>query len=213
MTEKTKTSVLPEAETVNSGQEATIPNKNSEEILIPIKFNKEVKKLTVEEAAALAQKGMKYDLMSDILNTLKELSADSGKSVTQFLNQLKQERYSKRKQFLEEKCGGDGDFAEHILKLENEKNESAIMGFEELQKHFPQFKALEQLPEEVLQAAELKGTLLLDEYLRYRLVQNKAASDAAKKIKLSEIASVGSQLNRNGRENAETAEFLKGLWN
>ena len=43
---------------------ATTPNALSE-VVIPVKFNKEIKNLTVEEASLLAQKGMKFDLIKD----------------------------------------------------------------------------------------------------------------------------------------------------
>lgn len=213
MTENNTSNVLPETEKITEELAATTPNENSEEILVPIKFNKEVKMLSVEEAAALAQKGMKYDLISDVLDSLKSLSAENGKSVTQFINGLVEEQYAKKKKLISDKCGGDQDFAEHVLNLEKENRQIGLMGFEELQSHFPKIKSLEQLPNEVLQAAQLKGTLLLDEYLRYKLAEQRASLNATQKSKLAEFSSIGSQRNKNGKDSTEATAFLKGLWN
>lgn len=207
----TKTSAKPQAENNLSNRETT-PDSPSGDILIPIKFNKEIKNLTVAEASQLAQKGMKYDLVSDILNALKKLSAENGKSVTQYLNMLKQEHSDKRAKLIEEKCGGDKEFAQHILTLEGNILPSDISGFDELQENFPQIKNLDDLPETVVESARLKGTLLLDEYLRYLLASQNAAKEAEKQTKQAIKLSVGSQLNKIGRINPETAEFLKGLW-
>lgn len=205
------TSAEPQAENNLSNKETT-PDSPQSDILIPIKFNKEIKNLTVEEASQLAQKGMKYDLVSDVLNTLKNLSAENGKSITQYLNKLKQEHLNKRAKLIEEKCGGDKEFAQHILALEGNVLPSDISGFDELKKNFPQIKSLDDLPETVVESARLKGTLLLDEYLRFLLASQNAAKEAEKQTKQAIKSSVGSQLNKIGRINPETAEFLKGLW-
>ena len=66
----------------------TTPHNAEKEIIIPIKFNKEVKELTLSQAAELAQKGMKFDLISEDYERLKKISRISGKSVPEFLNQL-----------------------------------------------------------------------------------------------------------------------------
>jgi len=203
----------PQAELQNKTEnEATTPEAEESQVLIPVKFNKEIKELTQSEAATLAQKGMKYDLIAEDYSCLKEISAQHGKSVTQFLEELKTESQAKRREALTEKCGGDQELAEHILKLEAEKNNNGDMGFAELKKNFPEYNSAEDLPDEVLKAAELKGTLLLDELLRYRLAEKKRSDEAIKNQKFSENVSVGSQLNQRGRENPETAEFLRGLW-
>lgn len=211
--EKVTKNAIPEADVQEkTGNTATTPKTEKETVLIPIKFNKEVKELTVEEATELAQKGLKYDLISEDYKTLRELSAQNGKSVAQFLSELKTKREAKRRKELAEKCGGDVDLAEHILKLETKKDYNNGSGFAELKEQFPEFNAEDELPDEVLEAARLKGTLLLDEYLRYRLAESKRAGEAQKKQKLSENVSIGSQLNRKGADSPETAEFLRGLW-
>ncbi len=198
----------PEAEEIN---EDTTP-ESSREITVPIKFNKETREIPLAEAAVLAQKGMKFDLISEDYKALKELSLKNEKSVTEFLDFLKTEEHNKRVKELTEKCGGDEALAEHITNLENENNVENLRGFSELQKNFPKFKTPKDLPEEIKEAASLKGTLLLDEYLRYLLKHKRNADETAKTNEFSSNASVGSQLNRKGNISPEASEFLKGLW-
>ena len=195
-----------------NGESINVSDDKNTETVIPIKFNKEVKNLTVDEAAALAQKGMKYDLICSDYATLKQLSQHAGMSVSAYLESKKQEIIDKRKQELCEKCGGDTELAEHILKLETEKSGDSDFGFYEVKKYFPQYKNIEDLPIEVLEAAKEKGSLLLDELLRFRLEEKKRREEAIKLQKENELLSTGSQLNRKGAENPEATEFLKGLW-
>ena len=100
--------------------------------------------------------------------------------------------------------------------LYNEKPQDpgyADFSFDELKEKFPKFKTLESLPQSVLENAKLKGSLLLDEYLRYKLEQEIAVKNSISKQQQARKASTGSQLTKKGNDNPETAEFLKGLWN
>lgn len=68
--------VLPETESIVTNEgEATIPDAASEEAaFLEIKFNKELVKLDRENAVTLAQKGMKYDSISEDYERLKNQS-------------------------------------------------------------------------------------------------------------------------------------------
>lgn len=212
MSEEIKTDATPQAEemkTEDSGAQHGAPASPTD-IFIPIKFNKEMRNLKLEEAATLAQKGLKFEAIEKDYAILRELAGKEQKSVPEFLNSLSQGIDDKRKAAIEEKCGGDSALAEHILKLEGKT--ACDNGFEELREAFPEIKAIENLPESVLQRSQLKGTLLLDEYLRYLLSQEHAAKAAAIKQKNAEKASTGSLMNRKGTHSPETEEFLKGLW-
>ena len=83
---------LPEVTTENK----TITGENQSEtdkgITIPVKFNKQIKNLTPEEATVLAQKGLKFDSIAEDYARLKELASQSGKSVPEFLQHLKEEK-------------------------------------------------------------------------------------------------------------------------
>lgn len=94
------------------------------------------------------------------------------------------------------------------LELSDELKET----FKELNESFPEIKSIEDLPKSVIENAIKSGKPLLDEYLRYRLLQEKAIKENVSAQKNAENSSVGSQLNKARGENPETAEFLKGLW-
>ena len=184
--------------------------KSEEPIKIPIKFNKETRNLTLEEATTLAQKGLKFESIEKEYNLLKQLALRENKSIPLYIAELDRRYNEEKKQSLTEKCGGNEEIAEHILSLENEKK--AGDGFDELTSAFPEIKSKENLPQEVLDNAELKGTLLLDEYLRYLLSQKRNAQTVARKQREGEKSSTGSLVNRRDSQTSETEEFLKGLW-
>lgn len=184
--------------------------KSEEPIKIPIKFNKETRNLTLEEATTLAQKGLKFESIEKEYNLLKQLALRENKSIPLYIAELDRRYNEEKKQSLTEKCGGNEEIAEHILSLENEKK--AGDGFDELTSAFPEIKSKKNLPREVLDNAELKGTLLLDEYLRYLLSQKRNAQTVARKQREGEKSSTGSLINRRDSQTSETEEFLKGLW-
>ena len=184
--------------------------KSDEQVKIPIKFNKETKNLTLEEATTLAQKGLKFESIEKEYNLLKQLASRENKSIPNYIAELERRYNEEKKQSLTEKCGGNQEIAEHNLALEKEKKASD--GFEELSTAFPEIKSKENLPQEVLNNAELKGTLLLDEYLRYLLSQKRNAQTIAQKQREGEKTSTGSLINNKDSHTSETEEFLKGLW-
>lgn len=202
------TEVLPQTEEKDEIKETT---PETPEIFIPVKYNKQIMNLDLKTAGELAQKGMKFDSISKDYEMLKQMALESGKSVSEFVNDLKTQICDKKKEELTEKCGGDKALAEHILALESQSQET-VRGFSELKEKFPEFETLENLPESVLENAKLKGSLLLDEYLRYKLEQETAIKNSIEKQNQTKKSSTGSQLNKSGGNNPETAEFLKGLW-
>lgn len=208
---ETNETVANQSNAENKNVEETIPSEETE-VTIPIKFNKEVRDITLLEATNLAQKGLKYDLISKDYEAIKELSRENGKSVAEFIEQLKTEGLTKRVEELTEKCGGDEAFAQHIAELEHGSKVVSENNFEEIKAFFPEIESPQDLPSEVNEAAKLKGTLLLDEYLRYLLREKKNGENAVLAQKQNSNASIGSQLNRKGKVTPEASEFLRGLW-
>ena len=188
----------------------TIPNDNSE-VIIPIKFNREIIKLDLEKAQELAQKGMKFDMISKDFEALKDLAVKNGKSVSEYVRELKENATRERLNEVIEKCGGDNEFAQHIVRLEN-GNSADIRGFSELKECFPKIRTFEDLPGSVVEAAKLKGTLILDEYLRFLHKEQRAIDESFKKQNSAKESALGSFANKKGGDNPETAEFLRGLW-
>lgn len=190
----------------------TTPDNGEKEILIPVKFNKEIINLNFEEATQLAQKGLKFDLISKEYDDLKQLAKGKGQSVTEFLKALKAGQIDNRKSELLEKCGGNEELALHIFELESKALNDDEMGFSEVKEQFPELKSISDLPESVIESAKLKGTLLLDELLRYKLGCQRAAMHATSYQQAANLSSTGSQIDRKDGLNPETYEFLKGLW-
>lgn len=201
--------VSPQTESIADNAES-MPSSQTQ-IFVPVKFNKKILNLDLQKAQELAQKGMKYDAISKDYDALRDLAKEEGLSVGEFILSLKSRKENERRNAILEKCGGDSEFAEHILKLEKGKKEE-VKGFSELKDNFPEFKDLDDLPESVVEAAKLKGTLLLDEFLRYRHSQDIAAKSSIKEQRDARMSAMGSFSNKNGGASPETAEFLRGLW-
>ena len=195
-------------------QADTIPTPTQENSLgtVTVKFNKETRTLSADEAAVLAQKGMKYDIISQDLARLKSLASSHGKNISDYLTDIENEYAAARKKILLERVGGNDEVAEQIIALENARGESPA-GLEELYNEFPQIKSEEDIPDEVRQAVEQKGGNFFDEYLRYLYRQQKNIADATLKAQQSKQMSVGSQSRYIGDGASNTSlEFIRGLW-
>ena len=202
---------LPESEEegLPSESEATIPAEDqTDSAFVEVKFNKKLLKLTKDEAANLAQKGMKFDVISDEYEGLKELSSSQGLSVSEYISRLKQSEQDRRLAELTEKCSGDEDLAKRLLETETSKVQDELSS---LKKEFPELKSEADIPDEVKTAAELKGTGLLFEYLLYEHRQHRAAAEETARQRISAEQSLGS-LSAGIDRNAVDAEFLNGIW-
>jgi hypothetical protein len=122
MSEKVKINdAQPEANLTDNTQ------TNEQEIFIPVKFNKQILNLNLEKARELAQKGMKFDLISKDYEALKKLASADNKSVSEYVLALEGQRLAHKKSELLEKCGENKELAEYVLQLENSKTESALI--------------------------------------------------------------------------------------
>ncbi len=189
--------------------EKDLPESEQKEITIPVKYNKEIKELSLEDATTLAQKGLKFTAIEKDFTALKELAQKENKSVPVFISELCDRYNEDKKKALIEECGGNEEIAQRIIDLQGNQISD---GLKELTEAFPEIKSLEQLPEEVVEKSRLKGTLPLDEYLRYLLAEEKIKKSAALKQRQSEKTTTGSLASLKGAENTEAEEFLRGLW-
>ena len=64
--------------------------ENDNEIFVPVKYNKEIRNLGLNEAAELAQKGLKFEAIAADYVALKRIAQNSGKSVSDFLCALEE---------------------------------------------------------------------------------------------------------------------------
>lgn len=203
----------PEFKPEETVEEATIPNAetpvNETADFLEIKFNKENKMLDKETAAVLAQKGMKYDLVSGDFERLKSLSKNSGKSVSDYLLMLENKEKNEQIEALLKEGLDSQELIDRVINL---KEKGKANEFEQLKAEFPEITNEEALPSEVKTAAETKGTGLLFEYLLHEHRLRRAAEEEKQRQAFSASASTGS-LSDNDRQYSFGSEFIKGLWN
>lgn len=197
---------------INQNIEQNAEENQLGKITIPVKFNGEMKNLTVDEASLLAQKGMKFDSIKDNFEQIKKLARTHGKSVPEFIQAMKQNETELRRKELLQKCSGDTELVDKITALEEKASENGYDSFDEVKEFFPKIQNVEALPEQVVENSRLKGTLLLDEYLRYLLAQKRRQEKSIKSQAEAEKLSIGSQFNQNAPVSPESEEFIKGLW-
>lgn len=200
---KEKTEIIPD-----KALGATTPEK---EVLIPVKFNKEVRNLTAEEAAVLSQKGLKFEAIEEQWERLKAFALQDSSSTKEFLDALEKERTEKRRKELTEQCGGNQEMAEKIISLEKGEGEE-LLGEKEFKEYFPDTD-ISLLPQEVLHRARLNNANLLDVYLRYKARAEIEAEKQEKKQRENAESSVGSQKDSGIIRTPENLEFIRGLWN
>lgn len=180
---------------------------------IRVKFNKEIRELSTEEASVLAQKGLKFDTVSGELERLRALAKSSGKNITDFITEIENQQRNAHKNALMESCSGNSELVDRIIELEGGMATEEIMGLDELMREFPEIKSASDVPESVLEQVEIKGGNLFDAYLRYLHQQTRQAIRHLEERKKTEQSSVGSQTG-SGITAADTnEEFIKGLWN
>lgn len=199
----------PQVDTENS------PAKESEnqtqtpqdEVVIPVKFNKETRNLTADEAATLAQKGMKYEIIENDYQKLKSLAAKSKKSVPMYISELQKRETAARREELLKECGGNETLADRVMELENA--EIPDDGLDELREYFPTVKSLDDLPRAVVESARLKGENLLNAYLKFRFIKKRQKTEEDLFERAVTAASVGSL--KSPKINGEDT-FIKALW-
>lgn len=167
---------------------------------------------SLEEVKDLMQKGFNYQLVCEDYERVLKMAQAEGSSVGEYLNQLEEKRISKRREELLNKCG-DSELAEYILELEAAASSNTNSDFEELREYFPKIKDKSELPLEVVSAAKLKGTRLLDEWLRYRHKKQNELSAVRSKQKSGQDSSIGSQREHITADyDPAKLQFIKGVW-
>lgn len=187
---------------------ATTPENR---ILIPVKFNKEVKNLTVEEATLLSQKGMKYDAIEKQWERLRAFAREENSSTAEFLDALEKRRTENRIEELTKECGGNSEMALRIVQLEKPNGDS-LNGEKDFLEYFPKI-SIDELPDEVLNRAKQNNSNILDEYLRYKARLEIEAEREEKQRRENAESTVGSQKDSGIFRTPENEQFIRGLWN
>lgn len=203
--EENKAGALPEAQPVPSaGQPPS--SGDPANITIPVKFNKEVKNLSAEEAATLAQKGLKFQMIEEDFLKLRDLASRQKMSVPEYISELKKNEARLRKDEILKEYKESDALAERIVELEKGEEDN---GLDELREFFPTVKSLDDLPRAVVESARLKGENLLNTYLKYRIVKRRKADDERNLERAAKDASIGSL--KSGGDTAGD-DFIKALW-
>ena len=195
----------PQENTFVQEETATTPNASEDKAFLEVKFNKEIKKLNLEEAATLAQKGMKLDSISEELEILKAMASEKGVGLKDFVKGLKSQSATSKIDLLKEKYKEDTE----LLSLLDTLNTKKQNGISELKEQFPELDEA-TVPQEVKAAAEISGKGLLFEYLLYEHKRNLAAKTEAAWQEKNRNESLGSV--SCGANHTVDAEFLKGIW-
>ncbi|MBQ8202701.1 MAG: hypothetical protein IJZ75_00270 [Clostridia bacterium] len=195
-----------------SADEVTMPDTADKDIKIPIKFNKEERELSLSEAGSLAQKGLKYDMISPDFTKLKALAEKDGRSVSEFLTYVEEKLNELKRNEILSKCGGNEEIADRLIAMENKLSGDGGQ-MEELREFFPEIEDAASLPQEVLDKAKEKGSRLLDEYLRHlyslKLLE-KEKQETKKDVNKHTLGSLKTQ--DSGESDPVRNMFLKGIW-
>lgn len=188
-----------EAETAPASvSEDAIPNEKEEGI--EVKFNKQLRRLSLSEARDFAEKGMKYDSLIPVLNRLKELSPDGSMSLSQLADHLFEEK---------EKRASDAQEAEELFGRQNRLTAQFI----ELKTKFPEIGGIRDVPKSVIEQS-LNGEIpLYYAYLGYRHEQEQKARLAEQSSEKAKAATAGNLKDApDTLSSPEIAAMLKGIW-
>ncbi len=228
------------AEEESEGTEKTVDDSGTEETpqisgwKLPVRYNHELKELTLEEAQTYAQKGMYSE---SVMNDLRYLAARGGMgSVGELVKHLKESAEQARKQELVNQLGGDEELINTILTAESKKwldaagvildnenktiaeeNQSATEKFAaefiSLQSEFPELKEFKDVPADVITSAMKNGISLLDAFLRFKHEENKKITKAEHSEKAAKAAGTGSGKSTEADTSSPAiAAMRRGVW-
>lgn len=229
-----------ETDTTVTESESTESEESAESeekpFMLHVKFNKQTRKLTADEATTYAQKGMKWDSFLPNYDKLKYLADAHGKSVSDLITSLVESDEKSLYESILEKCAGNEETAKRLHELEIEKRKATFKSisevekqesekeseeltkrladeYTELKKDIPDVADFSKLPKSVLNDAIEKGVSLYDAYLRYQFKQSKKAASVAAKQEKAKQQSTGSVASKETQNTSpEIESLMKGLW-
>lgn len=203
---------------------------------IPVKYDKQYRELTPDEARAYAQKGMRYEALEPQLSKIRFVARQSGMSVESVLDGVYQASEAAARKKMLDKVGGDEQLADVLMEAWRVKNKAAYDDmltaeakaaeteaednnkrladeFTELRREFPEIARIEDVPKAVMQAAVRSGRDLLSEYLLHTHKESKRVAQAEAQQAAAAKAATGSQTGGEPpAENPEITAMLSGVW-
>lgn len=204
---------------------------------LSIRYNKQDRSLTQDEAITLAQKGCKWDGFMPHYNRIKMMADDCGKSVPEFIEMLESSRESVEVRRLTKELGeGKEELAKELVRnrrAERQKNfkdvetvereeaeaertkqqETIAAQLKELKAEVPTIQSVDDVPTAVLQLAEQKNIGLYDAWLRYQHSENRRIERAEQKQQEAAKASTGSVASEPETKNKVSETFSNALRN
>lgn len=203
---------------------------------VPVKYNKQYRELTPDEASVYAQKGMKYESLEPHLAKLRLIGQQTGLSLEKILDGVYQASEDLARKRILEEAGGNQNLANKLMEARQLKNKSAYDAmlsdvqraaerqkddnnqrlaaeFQELRAAFPALSGIDDLPDSVLQAALRSGRDLLSEYLRYQHTESRRVKQAEAQGEKARNAAVGSLAGDAAPDDTPAlSAMLKGVW-
>lgn len=225
----------------NQTAEAAGRPEPAKETPLVVKFNKQYRTLSPDEARTFAQKGMKYDRVAPLFERISYLASRQGKTAAGLIDSLWQADEAALREELTA-SGVDADSLEARLASEREKHgfgapdrkgsaaddtaedaageakqqavwERLAGEFLELKEACPEIGAVSDLPDAVLADAAETGRNLLDSLLRYRLAQQKKAEAAEISRRAAADRSTGSMASSaDAPILAANEAMIRGVW-
>ena len=108
---------------------AEVNTEAAEEPIITVRYNKQDRGLTRAEAKDLAEKGLKYDSMNEMLNDIKYLAAIQDKTPAELIKSYIEAGENIKRQELVDRYGEDNEVIEVLMekfRTENQQKFSAV---------------------------------------------------------------------------------------
>ena len=154
---------------------------------LPVKFNKQEYQLSLEDATAYAQKGMKFDTIEPMLERLHSLAQRHGQSTAAFVQGL---------------CGECTDI-----------NERLADEYGQLREVCPEVDSFDKVPDEVVQTAIDSGMPLLYAFLQHfygeqtRIARAQAAAAQARERSAGVLRG-----ETHGTPDPAVEAMVRGVW-
>lgn len=204
---------------------------------VPVKYNKQYRELTPDEASTYAQKGMKYEALEPYLTKLRFMGRQSGQSLEKMLEGMYQAGEDLARKKILDEAGGNQALADRLMEARQVKNKAAFDAmmaddkkaaesemadnnqrlaaeFNDLHAEFPAIAKIEDVPQSVIKSALRSGRDLLSEYLRYQHTESKRVKQAEAQRATAAKASAGSQASGAGTSDTspEITAMMQGIW-
>lgn len=201
---------------------------------LPVRFNHQLRELSMEEAQTYAQKGMQSE---SVMNDLRYLAARSNmSSVAELVKNLKESSEQTRREELSRQLGGDEELINTILSAESKKwldaagvildNENKALAeetqsatekfadeFIALQKEFPEIQEFKNVPADVVASAMKNNISLFDAFLRFKHEENKKITKAEQTETAAKAAGTGSGKSVDSDVSSPAVEAMRrGVW-